>query len=380
DVGLFWPDGDSQWTSRGVDGSLLVSEGPWVDALKRREHVIITDLDQGVTDGLLAPELAAAGAAAGYVACWSIPLPAPRHPRFPGDRPDIDGREAVGSLVIWSRAHREPLMGHLGTIEQVATLAYLALSRREADRERTARLAMEQEQNRRLQELDAMKTDLVLSVSHELRTPLTSIISFTDLLDEDPEIRGTEEGAQYLGIIKRNAERLLNMVGDLLFLGRMEAGISPLSIGPVDLAEVVRAAAQEVRPMAELQGVAVQLDFGPGRPLSGDPERLRQLVDNLLSNAVKYTRDGGTVRLSAHPVDDGWHLIVADDGIGIPAAEAEQVFDRFYRGTNAREAQIAGSGLGLVIAQAVANLHHGAIELATEEGRGSTFDVVLRGA
>jgi signal transduction histidine kinase len=352
-----------------------------VEALKRREHVVVADLRQPATD-LVAPELAAAAVAAGYVACWSVPIPAPRHPRFAsssGPRPGQD-RDPLGALVLWSRNHREPLTGHLATIEQVAALGYLCLSRREADRERAARLAMELEQNRRLQELDAMKTDLVLSVSHELRTPLTSIISFAELLDEDPATRSAEDGAQYASVIKRNAERLLRMVGDLLFLGRLEAGISPLTISPVDLPATVDAAVEEARPAADAKGVVIQSETGRGRPFSGDPERVRQLVDNLLSNAVKYSETGGSVRISAQPDPEGWRLVVADEGIGIPRDEVRRVFERFYRGSNARQAQIAGSGLGLVIAQAVATLHHGSIELSSEEGRGSTFVVVVRGA
>jgi PAS domain S-box-containing protein len=381
DAGLYWPDGDDQWTAADIDPALLTSDGPWVEALKRREHVVVPDLRQPVAD-LVAPELADAAVAAGYVACWSVPIPAPRHPRFAGSsgpRPGQD-RDPLGALVLWSRNHREPLTGHLATIEQVAALGYLCLSRREADRERAARLAMELEQNRRLQELDAMKTDLVLSVSHELRTPLTSIISFAELLDEDPTTRSSADGAQYASVIKRNAERLLWMVGDLLFLGRLEAGISPLTIGPVDLPATVDAAVEEARPAAGAKGVVIRSETGRGRPFSGDPERVRQLVDNLLSNAVKYSETGGSVRVSAQPDPEGWRLVVADDGIGIPRDEVRQVFERFYRGSNARQAQIAGSGLGLVIAQAVATLHHGSIELSSEEGRGSTFAVVLRGA
>jgi PAS domain S-box-containing protein len=381
DTGLYWPDGDDQWTAADIDPALLTSDGPWVEALKRREHVVVPDLRRPAAD-LVAPELANAAVAAGYVACWSVPIPAPRHPRFAGSsgsRPGQD-RDPLGALVLWSRNHREPLTGHLATIEQVAALGYLCLSRREADRERAARLAMELEQNRRLQELDAMKTDLVLSVSHELRTPLTSIISFADLLDEDPATRSAEDGAQYASVIKRNAERLLRMVGDLLFLGRLEAGISPLTISPVDLPAAVDAAVEEARPAAGAKGVVIQSETGRGRPFPGDPERVRQLVDNLLSNAVKYTETGGSVRISAQPGSEGWRLVVADDGIGIPSGEIRQVFDRFYRASNARRAQIAGSGLGLVIAQAVATLHHGSIELSSEEGRGSTFAVVLRGA
>jgi PAS domain S-box-containing protein len=381
DTALFWSEGSTPWTTQRVPAALLVSEGPWVDALKRGEYVIIPDLSEGVTQDVISDNLAQTAIDAGYVACWCVPVPAPRHPESLWiASPRLDEREPLGAIVFWSKAQREPLLGHLGTIERVAALAYLALSRRVADMERSARLEMEREQVLRLQELDAMKTDLVLSVSHELRTPLTSIISFAELLDEQPQTYDAEESAQYLAIIKRNAQRLLRTVGDLLFLGRLESGISPLTVGPVDVSEVIRGAVEDVRPAAEGKDVTVDLDSSPGCPLSGDVERVRQLVDNLLSNAVKYTEPSGRVQVATHPLTDGWQLTVADNGIGIPAGEVEQVFDRFYRCSNAREAQIAGSGLGLVIAEAVAKLHHGSIDLLPTEGGGSTFVVTLHDA
>ena len=111
------------------------------------------------------------------------------------------------------------------------------------------------------------------------------------------------------------------MVGDLLFLGRLEAGISPLTISPVDLPAAVDAAVEEARPAAGAKGVVIRSETGRGRPFSGDPERVRQLVDNLLSNAVKYSETGGSVQVSAQPDPEGWRLVVADDGIGIPRDE-----------------------------------------------------------
>lgn len=376
---LYWPQSDPPWTTSSVPPVLLTPDGPWVGAVARGEYAIIDDIEAAARDGVLSEELGRMATEAGYVACWCIPVPARPHPDagysygLPGE-----DREPIATLVIWSARYRRPGISHWGLTERVAGLAYFALSRRVADIERQAHLEREREQNQRLQELDKMKTDLILSVSHELRTPLTSIISFTDLLKS--ETYTAEEQASYLDIIGRNANRLLRVVEDLLFLGRLESRMVSVAMEPIDVPRLVVAAAEAISPTAQGSGVAVEQAIIPGPPLVGDAERVRQLVDNLLSNAVKYTGQGGRVRIEAHPLVGGWQVTVVDNGIGISEDEQQQVFDRFFRGSNARKAQISGSGLGLAIAHAVAELHHGAIDLSTTEGGGCTFVATLHDA
>ncbi len=381
DAALYWPRGDPAWIPSRVPSNLLVDDGPWDKAVASGEHVLIEDVPAAAADGLLPPALGRAAEAAGYVACWCVPVPAPPHPSagysygIPSEH-----REPLGTLVLWSRRFRQPDLGHWGLTERAAGLAHFALSHRVAERERQAHLTREQEQVRRLQELDAMKTDLVLSVSHELRTPLTSIISFSELLNEQPWRYGAAEQAEYLAVIRRNADRLLRLVDDLLFLGRLESRTVRVTTGTVDVPRLVAAAVEAIGPAALARKVTIEQAVTDGPPLSGDAERGRQLVDNLLSNAVKYTGPGGWARIEAFPSGGGWQVIVADNGIGVAEAEREQVFDRFFRGSNARTAHIGGSGLGLAIAQAVAELHHGGIELVTTPGPGSTFVTTLRDA
>lgn len=380
DTALYWPRGEPPWITRRLPPELLGPEGPWVATSHRGIHVILDDLEAAVRERVLPPRLGRDAAACGYVACWCFPVPAPPHPSagysYAPGLPHGD-RDPLGTLVVWSRRYRYPPVGHWGLTERVTGLAHLALSRRVADLERQSHLRREQEQVRRLQELDAMKTDLVLSVSHELRTPLTSILSFTELLAEhrqDPR----QEQAEYVSIIQRNARRLLRMVEDLLFLGRLDARTVSVVPVPVDLPELVASGVETVGGTAEGRGVEVELVSAAGPPLHGDPERLRQLVDNLLSNAVKYTGAGGRVRAEVRPTATGWRLAVSDDGIGVPARDRERIFERFVRGSNARRTQIRGTGLGLAIARAVAELHHGTIELVDTGGPGSTFVATLR--
>ncbi len=246
--------------------------------------------------------------------------------------------------------------------------------------EREYLLDMEKQQNARLTELDELKSGLVASVSHELRTPLTSIVSFTQLLREGLGMDSLEEQAEFLDIVGRNTERLLRLVDDLLLLDRLETNAVRTTLEPTDLVALVEQAASSIHPVAVENGVDLQVHTEPGPTLLGDVGRLGQLVDNLLANAVKFTPAGGRASIAARPVADGWVLEVSDTGIGIPAEEQGNLFQRFFRASNARQRSTAGSGLGLAIVRRVAELHRGDVSFESVEGVGTIFTVTLRGA
>ena len=198
-------------------------------------------------------------------------------------------------------------------------------------------LNMEKEQNARLTELDALKSDLVASVSHELRTPLTSIVSFTELLGDGLGPDENDEQHEFLGIIRRNSDRLLRLVDDLLLLDQLESSAGMAPRGPVAPAAVVEIAVSSLRPIAEAKDVELDLHTEKGPLIVGDADRLGQLTDNLLANVVKFTPPGGQITVRTTPIDRGWRLQVADTGIGIPEGEAAGLFDRFTRASNAAE-------------------------------------------
>jgi len=237
-------------------------------------------------------------------------------------------------------------------------------------------LAQEQLQNDRLRELDSVRREFATLVAHEFRTPLTSIIGYGEmLLLEDV---GTA-GQGYVDVVRRNADRLLRLVNDLLELDRLEDRTLPTIACDVDVAEVVSMAVSSLRPLAQDRGINVQATVTSGPTLVGDVERLGQLVDNLLANALKFSDTGDKIQVVAAPTDDGWLLSVSDTGIGIPAEEIPDLFERFYRASNAKQLAIWGSGLGLAIVRAVVDQHHGSISVESEEGFGTTFRVHLRG-
>jgi PAS domain S-box-containing protein len=230
-------------------------------------------------------------------------------------------------------------------------------------------------QNERLRELDRLKDEFIGSVSHELRTPLTSIIGYVELLRD--ESGGGPQLSYFAEAIERNAQRLLRLVGDLLFLSGMQSGELALEFHSADLTEIATSVVDEMRSQAERKHIDLALSVTAAPRLAVDSARIAQLVSNLISNAVKFTADGGRVEVSLGSEGGQAVLAVADTGIGIPAAERELIFDRFYRTAIATQQAIPGTGLGLTITRAIAEAHHGTITVDSEEGRGSTFTVFL---
>jgi PAS domain S-box-containing protein len=241
---------------------------------------------------------------------------------------------------------------------------------------------------------ERMKDQFVSLISHELRTPLTSILGYLELVLEDEDQPLTDEQRKYLTTVERNADRLLRLVGDLLFTAQVDAGRFSLDPHDVDLAGVVRAAEETVRVTAATAGVEVVVDVPEdGLVVSGDAVRLGQACDNLVSNAVKFTPPGGRVTLSlraAWATPDGVvsagrrpgstpvaQLAVSDTGMGIPAGEQGQLFTRFFRSSTAQRNAVPGVGLGLAITKAITTAHGGTLDLVSAEGEGTTFTLTL---
>jgi two-component system, OmpR family, sensor kinase len=215
---------------------------------------------------------------------------------------------------------------------------------------------------------------LVANVSHDLRTPLTTIRGNLDLLKrgaiDDGAIR-----AEALQAIGDETERMSRLVSDLLLLAQADAGMQ-LQRQPVEMDTLLLEVYRQAQMMALVQGISVKLGGEDQALVSGDVDRLRQLLLNLIDNALKYTPRGGQVVLILRRTD-GWVLIeVEDSGIGIGPEDLPHIFDRFYRADRSR-ARRSGSGLGLSIAQWIAHVHGGRIEIKSELGKGSTFTVWL---
>ncbi len=227
-----------------------------------------------------------------------------------------------------------------------------------------------------------LKDEFVSLISHELRTPLSSILGYLELIGDDDAAPLSDEQRHYLDIVERNAHRLLRLVGDLLFTASLEAGKLHLVTTPVDLGSIADASVQSARPAAAGAGITLTLDV-PTTPVvvAADATRLGQICDNLLSNAIKFTPRDGTVRVVLAPADPfpgrPIRLAVHDSGMGIPAAELDKLFSRFFRTSTATANAVPGIGLGLSISRAIAVAHGGAIRVASTPGSGSVFTLEL---
>ena len=178
-------------------------------------------------------------------------------------------------------------------------------------------------------------------------------------------------------MIERNAQRLLRLVGDLLFLSRIQAGQLAMELRSTDLAAIAAEAVAEMRPEAQRKNISLSLSSDEAPTFAADPTRIGQLLGNLISNAVKFTAEGGRIDVSVRTDGDHAVLAVTDTGIGIPATDQEQIFERFFRSASATRQVIPGTGLGLTITKAIVDAHHGTIAVDSEEGKGSTFTVRL---
>lgn len=226
-----------------------------------------------------------------------------------------------------------------------------------------------------LGETDRLRRDLVANVSHELRTPIAALqVHLENLVDgveaADPETLRT---------MLQQTVRLGRLVQQLLDLSRLEAGVVPLDVRSFDVSSMLRGAVNETRLSRSSATISIDVDPTDLR-LVGDSERLHQVIANLVENALRYSPRDGRVDVRARRAGGDVVFEVTDDGPGIAAADAERVFERFYRADAARSSQHGGAGLGLAIARWVVDLHGGAIKAEPREPHGCRMIVALPSA
>lgn len=222
------------------------------------------------------------------------------------------------------------------------------------------------------------KSEFLARMSHELRTPLNSIIGFTNVLLKNRRQALEDRKLGFLHRIARNGLHLLGLIDEVLDLSRIEAGRLELAMSDVAVDELVRETLEELRPLADDKGLALDADLAPGPvTLVTDRARLKQVLINLLSNGIKFTTEGGvTVRLST---EDGRAvaIAIADTGIGIPPECLSTVFEAFEQGEGGTARRYPGTGLGLAISRTLCERLSLALEVESEPGLGSTFTVVF---
>jgi len=287
-------------------------------------------------------------------------------------------RVAAGELGV--RTGLPPGQGELSQLASAFDQMAASLDRAHEQRLREEELRRKnyelEQHNLAIQEANRLKTEFVSMVSHELRTPLTSIQGYAELLLEDERIGGEER--ESLTIVRKNADRLLGLINDLLDLSRIEAGRVDLHRTTLDLARLISEVARSLRPLIEAKRQQLKLDLGDALPaVWADANRVTQILTNLISNAHKYTLVDGSITVAARPDDGFVRVDVSDTGIGLSPEDQAQLFTKFFRAHDRLPQAIGGTGLGLVITRLLVELHGGRITVRSAPGQGSTFSFFL---
>ncbi len=231
--------------------------------------------------------------------------------------------------------------------------------------------------NRRMGELNQLKSSFLSAVSHELRTPLTSIRAFLDSLRDELQRPGLEAAQRFVGILDDETRRLSELIDSVLQFSQLERGSNPMEFKSLDAREPVRIASEALLPLADAKKVSLQIDAPDAEiRVEADLELLKQLLLHLGGNAIKFTAPGGQVRIAATADGDrGLVLTVSDTGIGIPEHHLERIFERFYQVDQSLVRRFGGTGLGLALCKSIVELHGGRIAVESAVGEGSTFTV-----
>ena len=237
--------------------------------------------------------------------------------------------------------------------------------------------------NLQLYEMNNLKNEFLATMSHELRTPLNSILGFSDVLSDAPNLNDKQK--RYVSNIQTSGKNLLALINDVLDLAKIESGKMELHPVEFSIGDLIERQIGTMVPLAERRNIALSWTVDSDVPvLFQDAGKLQQVLNNLLSNAIKFTPEGGRVRVKAESRDAGlFALIIEDNGIGIPLDEQERIFEKFRQGRgqpgqkDALTRSYEGTGLGLSIVKELSRLLGGEVQLQSEFGKGSTFTVIL---
>jgi len=279
--------------------------------------------------------------------------------------------------VLFCEWYNSVLHDDRGKLISVLSLVLDVTARQSAEEERAASLLRERDARKHAEEADRLKDEFLATLSHELRTPLTSILGWASMI-RNGEVEGSNV-TRAVETIERNARSQARLIDDLLDVSRIITGNLRLDLHPLNLAPIVEAALDALRPTADVKGIKLQTRFVPGQCLvKGDANRLRQVIWNLLSNAIKFTQRDGRVNIDLTCVESTARLTVSDTGDGISAEFLPYVFDRFRQAEGSISRKQGGLGLGLAVARHLVELHGGTITAESGGlGKGSVFTVDL---
>ena len=225
-----------------------------------------------------------------------------------------------------------------------------------------------QSANRELEEVHLQKSKFLSDISHDLKNPVTTILTLSEKLESTK----TENHNYYLSLIKKESYRLLNLIRNSFNLSEIEQGKFRVNKEQIDIVDLMLYIIQIYK--SQSYSLSLKIDYNIP-PIYGDREKIMQVIHNIINNAIKYSSENPKIKITIAKIDNYVSIAFMDRGIGIPKDNLAHIFDRFYRGNNAKN--IVGSGLGLHISKYITEAHSGKIEVTSKEGRGTTFTIYL---
>jgi two-component system NtrC family sensor kinase len=232
--------------------------------------------------------------------------------------------------------------------------------------------------NTKLQELDSLKSDFMRKMEHGSRSHLAVMQSCLSLVLGEYYSDLNEQQKDLISTARRRCSTLLEVLDDILLLSYRKSIDAAYNMGPVRLAEILLDVVEDTKIQAQEKNIRIDiqvpLDFSP---VLADPEALKEVFSNLINNAVKYTKEDGSIDVTAKQNEDSIEIIVSDTGIGIASEDLPNIFEEFYRASNAKSFKIEGSGVGLAIVKEIIDAHGGSIKVESELGKGTTITIIL---
>ena len=274
-------------------------------------------------------------------------------------------------------SHEGRIIGTLTIVEDVTERVAREAELQSQIEARSKLLASEKLARSEAERANRLKDEFLATISHELRNPLNAILGWAHMMRLGKLTAPNVERA--VETIYRNAKSQAQLVADLLDVSRIISGKLRLDVRTIDLISIVNAAIDSIRPAAEAKGIRLQMMLDPAAgPISGDADRLQQIVWNLLTNAVKFTPKGGKIQVKVQRIDSHAEIVVSDTGVGISKEFLPYVFDRFRQADASTTRIHGGLGLGLSIVHQLVDLHGGSVSVHSDgEGKGATFTIVL---
>jgi signal transduction histidine kinase len=228
-----------------------------------------------------------------------------------------------------------------------------------------------------LQILDRMKDEFISNVSHELKTPLVSIKGYGELLYDEKLVERLDEQKKCLEAIIRNANRLTRLINSILLVSRLQAGKIEFRFEPLDLDKTVQTCVRDFKSIMDKKHIIFEKNIPEISRIEGDKDKFVEVINNLLDNAIKFTPEGGKISIKAWDEAQNVHIIVSDNGIGIPADIIPKLFARFYQVDASTARKYGGTGIGLYITKNIIDAFRGKIWIESEVGKGTMVHILL---